>query len=57
MAGKTRFLTFIAAALVALTTVGTAGTKLLPAASEGFSVSVEMSAKVGAGVATSWQAP
>jgi hypothetical protein len=57
MARKTRLLTFLAAALVALTTVGSAGTKLLPAASDGFSVSVEMSAKVGAGVATSWQAP
>lgn len=62
MARKTKLLSWIAAALVALTTVVAART--LPAHTltdhiwpGDFSVSVEISGTAGAGVATSWQAP
>ncbi|SCM79084.1 exported hypothetical protein [uncultured Pleomorphomonas sp.] len=57
MARKTKLLSWIAAALVALTTVVAARTlpdRLWPG---DFTVTVEISATAGAGVATSWQAP
>jgi hypothetical protein len=57
MARRTKLLSWIAAALVALTTVVAART--LPARiwPGEFTVSVEISGTAGAGVATSWQAP
>jgi len=58
MARKTKLLSWIAAALVALTTVVAART--LPARMtwpENVTVTVEISATAGAGVATSWQSP
>ncbi|WP_370676899.1 hypothetical protein [Pleomorphomonas sp. PLEO] len=57
MARRTKLLSWIAAALVALTTVVAASTlpnRLWPS---DFSVSVEISGTAGAGVSTSWQAP
>lgn len=57
MARKTKLLSWIAAALVALTTVVAARTlpdRIWP---ENVSFSVEISGTAGAGVSTSWQAP
>lgn len=57
MARKTKLLSWIAAALVALTTVVAARTlpdRLWP---DDFSVRVEISGTAGAGVSTSWRAP
>lgn len=57
MARKSKLLSWIAAALVALTTVVAA--RSLPDRNwtGDFSVTVEISGTAGAGVATSWQAP
>jgi len=57
MARKTRLLSFLAAALVALTTVVAAGTRPQPFWSPDLSVSIKITAKAGAGITTSWQAP
>ena len=57
MARRTKLVSWIAIALVALTTVVTARTlpeRVWPGV---FSVTVEISATAGAGVATVWQAP
>jgi hypothetical protein len=57
MARRTKLVSWIAIALVALTSVVAARTlpeRVWPGA---FSVTVEISATAGAGVATSWQAP
>ena len=57
MARKTKLLSWIAAAMVALTTV-VAARGLPDGMWRGdFSVMVEISGTAGAGVATSWQAP
>ena len=57
MARRTKLLSWIAAALVALTTVVAARTLPNRLWSGDFSVTVEISATAGAGVATVWQAP
>lgn len=57
MARKTKLLSWITAALVALTTVVAARTlpdRIWPG---NVTVSVEISGTAGAGVSTSWQAP
>ena len=57
MARRTKLVSWIAIALVALTSVVAARTlpeRVWPGA---FSVTVDLSATAGAGVATSWQAP
>ena len=57
MARRTKLLSWIAAALVALTTVVAARTLPAHIWPGDFTVSVEISGTAGAGVATSWQAP
>lgn len=57
MARKTKLLSWIAAALVALTTVVAARTLPDRIWQGNLTVSVEISGTAGAGVSTSWQTP
>lgn len=57
MARKTRFLSFIAAALVALSTVVAAKPRPAVFWPTDLAVTIEISAKAGAGAATVWQGP
>ncbi len=57
MARRTKLVSWIAIALVALTTVVAARTLPVRVWPGAFSVTVEISATAGAGVATVWQAP
>lgn len=57
MARRTKLLSWIAAALVALTTVVAARTLPDQIWPGNVTVSVEISGTAGAGVSTSWQAP
>ncbi len=57
MARKTKLLSWIAAALVALTTVVAARSLPDRTWAGDLTVTIEISGTAGAGVATSWQAP